>query len=479
MEKSVCCICGDGQSQDDNQFVVCKQCDIKVHQKCYGVPEIPNHRWFCKRCEPHSLVRAAKKRCDFCPESKGAVKPTDRKDVWSHVVCARFLPGLELDENQDIHVTGTPPRGMTCHFCSSKARPEANSGATVRCTVCNKHYHVTCAIASKLVKLPLEAGSNLSVSCSTHRRSSVTSTSTGAAASSVKANQASTTSRTASSSSTSDARAVPEDPKCADCGKVFSTIPALKSHISHFRCPVRKAAAEKGGSSSKASSTRPVAAVAAPAATAKSTAAGSRKATLGSEALQVPSPAGGSAGEPSKRRRIVGSPLPSRAAHSPSHAANQPVLGGILPLPFPNEDTAVLERTFAQRLQGVQNEEEALASLQQQTAILVQSTQELEHSLQALLARKKQLLKEIDDRHKEIPAIISDEQGLQALHVGDSARLLLGAIRPDLAALHSIELPAVLERLCAAVERSQDAPQERRVQILRNALDDVPLQMRA
>ena len=28
---------------------------------CYGVPEVPKHAWYCRRCEPHSLCRASKK----------------------------------------------------------------------------------------------------------------------------------------------------------------------------------------------------------------------------------------------------------------------------------------------------------------------------------------------------------------------------------------------------------------------------------
>lgn len=27
---------------------------------CYGVPLVPKHDWYCKRCEPHSHIRASK-----------------------------------------------------------------------------------------------------------------------------------------------------------------------------------------------------------------------------------------------------------------------------------------------------------------------------------------------------------------------------------------------------------------------------------
>lgn len=44
-----------------NDLAVCKGCSIVVHQECYGIEAVPqNYSWFCRRCEPHSLLRASK-----------------------------------------------------------------------------------------------------------------------------------------------------------------------------------------------------------------------------------------------------------------------------------------------------------------------------------------------------------------------------------------------------------------------------------
>ena len=38
-------MCGEGHSEDGNQIVFCDQCDLAVHQGCYGVTLIPDKEW--------------------------------------------------------------------------------------------------------------------------------------------------------------------------------------------------------------------------------------------------------------------------------------------------------------------------------------------------------------------------------------------------------------------------------------------------
>lgn len=37
-------------AEDDNEMVFCENCNICVHQACYGILEIPLGDWFCNSC---------------------------------------------------------------------------------------------------------------------------------------------------------------------------------------------------------------------------------------------------------------------------------------------------------------------------------------------------------------------------------------------------------------------------------------------
>ena len=40
-EDALCAVCGGGDWVPHNQIVFCERCDVAVHQRCYGVAEIP------------------------------------------------------------------------------------------------------------------------------------------------------------------------------------------------------------------------------------------------------------------------------------------------------------------------------------------------------------------------------------------------------------------------------------------------------
>ncbi len=93
-----------------------KRVGERLAAACYGVGPLRSAKWFCRRCEPHSLLRSSKVKCHFCPVREGALKPSNDANeygasvaapplafayiygrscaVWAHVVCALLLPKL-------------------------------------------------------------------------------------------------------------------------------------------------------------------------------------------------------------------------------------------------------------------------------------------------------------------------------------------------------------------------------------------------
>lgn len=61
-----CCVCTDDTGYRDNALVYCdgEDCEVAVHQACYGIGTVPDGNWYCRRCEhkltlPKSEVAAA------------------------------------------------------------------------------------------------------------------------------------------------------------------------------------------------------------------------------------------------------------------------------------------------------------------------------------------------------------------------------------------------------------------------------------
>ena len=60
---------------------------------CYGIVTVPSGPWYCRKCE--SQERAARVRCELCPNKDGALKRTDNGG-WAHVVCALYIPEVRF-----------------------------------------------------------------------------------------------------------------------------------------------------------------------------------------------------------------------------------------------------------------------------------------------------------------------------------------------------------------------------------------------
>ena len=49
-DEEVCAICSKPDSEPPNEIVFCDNCDMPVHQKCYGLAEVPEGDWICRNC---------------------------------------------------------------------------------------------------------------------------------------------------------------------------------------------------------------------------------------------------------------------------------------------------------------------------------------------------------------------------------------------------------------------------------------------
>lgn len=74
-EDYVCQICSDGDYSDENQIVFCARCNISFHQRCYGIPQIPEGNWICDLCKYHG-PEGRLVRCALCTRRGGCLRRT-------------------------------------------------------------------------------------------------------------------------------------------------------------------------------------------------------------------------------------------------------------------------------------------------------------------------------------------------------------------------------------------------------------------
>lgn len=185
VDDGTCVVCFDGQSPESNPIIFCDRCDLAVHQRCYGVVDVPANEFYCDRCLVETVNRDSVAAstplsvfCQLCSLPDGAFKQTiDGK--WVHVVCALWCPNVWIGNLQDLSeislvggtqdtrflntlaevearvalsptavkpkspkkVVGTPlQRGSLCQHC------RVACGRTIRCSHegCNISYHALC-----------------------------------------------------------------------------------------------------------------------------------------------------------------------------------------------------------------------------------------------------------------------------------------------------------------------------------------------
>ena len=135
-------------------MVFCDQCNICVHQACYGITHIPAGQWLCRTC---SL--GTQPKCELCPNRGGAMKSTKSGQKWAHVSCALWIPEVSIGCVEKME----PITKISSIPVSKKAmQVQAQlSLAWVFKTLCIAKLHKTCCYyhssISRLLSLKLEA----------------------------------------------------------------------------------------------------------------------------------------------------------------------------------------------------------------------------------------------------------------------------------------------------------------------------------
>jgi origin recognition complex subunit 4 len=57
-DDEVCAICSKPDSKAPNEIVFCDNCDMPVHQQCYGLAEVPEGDWICRNCSQDDATSA-------------------------------------------------------------------------------------------------------------------------------------------------------------------------------------------------------------------------------------------------------------------------------------------------------------------------------------------------------------------------------------------------------------------------------------
>uniref|UniRef100_A0AC35TR56 PHD-type domain-containing protein n=1 Tax=Rhabditophanes sp. KR3021 TaxID=114890 RepID=A0AC35TR56_9BILA len=185
---SGCCVCAEEVGWVDNPLIYCDgpQCDVAVHQGCYGILEVPESDWFCSKCksalvkvkesypaqtekdwqeknEPSTDQLLNSPKCELCPHKYGALKKTN-SNMWAHVICALYIPEVRMEPVilRDVPLSRYTQNCCLCNLPTTADASDSDStspthkrakitskvnGACMPCNRqgCTRNFHVTCA----------------------------------------------------------------------------------------------------------------------------------------------------------------------------------------------------------------------------------------------------------------------------------------------------------------------------------------------
>lgn len=124
-DEAVCSICLFGDCENLNAILFCDGCNVPVHQECYGVPNVPEGTWYCRKCD----YGQSDTTCSMCPMPGGALKQSDDGTSFAHVQCVLWIPELTFGNAQLRdpifglkNVDTKRTKELTCYICRQKKR---------------------------------------------------------------------------------------------------------------------------------------------------------------------------------------------------------------------------------------------------------------------------------------------------------------------------------------------------------------------
>ncbi|ETV93240.1 hypothetical protein H310_12681 [Aphanomyces invadans] len=143
-----CNVCWGEESYANDAIVICDDCNVSVHQTCYGIERIPDASWFCNFCSAQQVAPVEtwepSGECSACHLKGGALIPLHTAHKWVHMSCAIYLPELNFAHGKVDGVDRLKTRRkLKCVFCKT-----SNQGACAQCSnaKCTSSYHVPCAL---------------------------------------------------------------------------------------------------------------------------------------------------------------------------------------------------------------------------------------------------------------------------------------------------------------------------------------------
>ncbi|KAK8119454.1 origin recognition complex subunit 4 [Apiospora kogelbergensis] len=84
-DDEICVICSKPDSVAPNEILFCEHCDKGFHQKCYGIPVIPDDDWFCKDCLQEDVLPGNQDSVQVSGVSSAATECPDIPNFDQHL----------------------------------------------------------------------------------------------------------------------------------------------------------------------------------------------------------------------------------------------------------------------------------------------------------------------------------------------------------------------------------------------------------